>query len=148
MKHIKKYESKLKTISYKYMKNWGSTEEPKKFIPFDEEYIKLIFADFLDDEKSEINIDDKISDKAEYLDISLFFKSEIKISKKREFLKKPYEQLREYKKELESRMDFLEDIEPCLRRLEDEYTDISFFLSKISLGSDHIKYSITVENKY
>lgn len=91
---------------------------------------KLIFADFLDDEKSEINIDDKISDNAEYLDISLFFKSEIKISKKREFLKKPYEQLREYKKELESIMDFLEDIEPCLRRLEDEYTDISFFCLK------------------
>ena len=44
MKYLKKFEANLKTIQYKDMTDWGSTEPQKVLKEIDPEYFSLVFA--------------------------------------------------------------------------------------------------------
>jgi hypothetical protein len=108
------------------MTSWGSTEPQKEFKPLDENYIKMIFSDFFDNESAGIKHSDHDNFKGvkyEYITVTI---NDIKFSHGNEI-----DGLIEYHNRC---IEFLKEIKVCINRVKDTYKDVSV---QIHLGGGY-----------
>lgn len=139
MKHIKKFESLLKTINYKDMTTWGSTEPVEEFKSLDIDYIKLIFGEFYDDGAKFNNYE---NDDQEHVKITI---DDIDLNTGQS--PESFADFHEQKK------SFFLDIKVCVDRLKDEYPKVKVMLheiggyDEIGGGYHKVQYVLNIINK-
>lgn len=137
MKYIKKFESKLKTIDFKDMTSWGSTEPVEEFLPLDPEYIKMVFGDFIDDGYAEFVFSENENEEVARVTImDIDVDTDLSIES--------------YINYHDKQKSFFQDIKVCIDRVKDEYKDIRVYFHN-SGGFDPIggnnhpnEYSINI----
>lgn len=113
MRYLKSFESKLKTINYKDMTTWGSTEPIKESKPFDVDYIKLIFSDFFDNDEADIKHHIIERNNQEVVVIT--------------FMDIEYDRgynIDDFINQSKKYIEFFENIKSCINKVKDEWSDI------------------------
>jgi hypothetical protein len=134
MKYLKKFEAKLKTIQYKDMTDWGSTE-PQKVKAIDPEYFNLVFADFID-EGAEADWNEKEDVYEPYWEIFIEEKPKIRGSR----------DIDKHIEDISKLSELYLDIKSCINKVKDEYTHINVDFSIEESGENTI-WSNTIERK-
>ena len=114
MRYLKSFESKLKTINYKDMTTWGSTEPIKESKPLDVDYIKLIFSDFFDNGEADIQHNVIERNNQEVVSIVLM---DIDNTDRGFNIDDFINQSKRY-------IEFFENIKSCINKVKDEWSDI------------------------
>ena len=121
MRHLRKYNEDIKTINFKDMTTWGSTEEPEKQDPpIDGKYFDLVFADFIDN-----GSESKFSENDNIYEINIL---------KIDF---DGDGIDDYIKYLDEESELVKDIKSCIGKIKLEYPKINVFF-RISGGFDEI----------
>jgi hypothetical protein len=133
MKYLKKFESKLKTIQYKDMTNWGSTEPQKVKKQIEPEYFNLVFADFID-EGSTVDFDmgDDPSFPKEWNPFWEIFIDEPKIGYSNN--------IDDYIKSIDKVKERNLDIKSCIDKIKDDHPHINvdFHIKKSGESNDWV----------
>lgn len=128
MKYLKTYkifEAKLKTIQYKDMTDWGSTEPQKVNKQIEPEYFNLVFADFIDDgaEVESNTTEDHIGD---YWEIII-----------KEPVLRGSRDIDNHIKTIEKLNELYLDVKSCINKVKDEFPNINVDFSIEEFGENN-----------
>jgi 6-phosphogluconate dehydrogenase len=132
MKYLKKFEANLKTIQYKDMTDWGSTEPQKVLKEIDPEYFSLVFAEFID-EGATVDFNTTEDHIEDYWGISI-----------RENKLGGYMDIDKYIESIDKIKELYLDIKSCINKIKDDYPNIEINFRVIETGENNA-WSDTIE---